>query len=88
MKRKSYKRPLPEWAYPVDVDADVAGMGEISVADPVALYKFPQDDRHLKGGVVMVWSQVLDVQRGVPATVCPLVKKTIIFDHLCVTLKI
>ena len=57
-------------------------MGEISVNMPVPLYEFRQDDRQLECRVLMVWSQVLDVQGGVPATVCPLVKKTIIFDHL------
>ena len=48
----------------------------------VTLYEFPQDDRQFECRVLMVWSQVLDVKRGVPATVCPLVKKTIVLDHI------
>ena len=37
-EKKKYKRPLPEWAHPVDVDADVALIGENSVTVPVPLY--------------------------------------------------
>ena len=48
----------------------------------VTLYEFPQDDRQFECRVLMVWSQVLDVKRGVPAPVCPLVKKTIVLDYI------